>query len=311
MKRYSAFRFLDQQALRRSLAGTALSLLVAGSAPAAADIILLTNGKTLEGTLEEIGQDKVRVRLAYGSLSFSKDQIATVHPARTFEEILGESLQSLSPQDAQGRYQLARQARAEQSLTLYRKLLQEVVAIDPEHEGARRELGYVRHGGEWVTETQLHRLRGDVKFRGQWMAPQARDQILIAEAGRRQAAEERRQAQAEALRQRREAEAAARREAEALAEARPTAYAGGHVALLQPGCNSGVSVGNFGYGGIFGGYSTGPAFQPLQPFQPGLIQVPNQTYRYSVRQNIRVRPGRSPEPYVGYRADPPPQRRRR
>lgn len=290
------------------------ALLLCGSVPVAADIILLTNGKTLEGTLEELGNGKVRVRLAYGSLSFSQDQIATVHPARTFEEIVDETLADLDPGDAEGRYRLARQAHAEQSHTLYRRLLEEVVAIHPNHEPARRELGYFPHEGDWVTEEQLHALRGEVSFRGEWMTPQARDRILVAEAEARQSARDRSQARAEARQDQRQAELAARREAEAQAAAqaalRPVTYGG----FLQPGCNfgfgTGTSFGGTSFGGAWGSLAAGPAFQPLQPFQPGQIQVPNQIYRYSLRQTLRARPGHAPRPYVGYRGgDPLPPRR--
>lgn len=309
---------LGSALLRRLRAPSALGSLVlslailsgflpGSAAPAHGDIILLTNGKTLEGTLEELGNGKVRVRLAYGSLSLSQEQIATVHPARTFEDIVDETLESLAPDDAEGRYRLARQARAEQSDTLYRRLLEEVVAIDPDHEPARRELGFIPHDGEWLTEEQLHALRGEVSFRGEWMAPQTRDRILVAEAETREAARDRSEALSVALFEREKAEAAARREAQAAAHAgaQPAAYNG----ILEPGC--GFGFGNaFSFGGAWGSLAAGPAFQPLQPFQPGLIQVPNQTYRYSLHQTVRATPGRSPQPYVGYRADPPPPRRR-
>ncbi len=287
-----------------------LSVGLAG-APAWADIILLTNGKTLEGTLEELSNGKVRVRLGYGSLSLSREQIATVHRAHTLDEIIEDALEGLAPQDAQGRYRLARQAQEEHSLTLYRRLLEKVVAIDSDHEAARRELGYLPHDGTWVTEAQLHKLQGEVSFRGEWMAAQTRDQILIAEASGRRASEERRQAQFAAVHQRREAAAAAEREAETLA-ARPAGFS----STFQPGRSFGFASGAYGFGRIYGGYGGyggygyGPAYQPLQPFQPGQIQVPNQTYRYSFHQTFSARPGRGPRPYVGYRADPPPRRRR-
>jgi hypothetical protein len=53
----------------------------------------------------------------------------------------------------------------------YRKILE----ADPENEFARREMGYVRHQGKWLTKDEWHVAQGDVRYQGDWMSPAERD----------------------------------------------------------------------------------------------------------------------------------------
>ncbi len=67
----------------------------------------------------------------------------------------------LAPSDIDERYALAQQCRQEQAFSLERRLLEEIVLLAPEHAQARQELGFQRFGDRWVTENELHELRGD------------------------------------------------------------------------------------------------------------------------------------------------------
>ncbi len=285
------------------------------AAPGGADIIFLKNGKSLEGKAQDLGNGKVRVHLDSGSLRLSSDQIESIETAATLRDVLVERLRSLPANDAEGRFQLARLAAEEEGFTLSRRLLEEVVAIDPHHVGARQALGHLPHNGSWVTEEQLHLLRGEISFRGEWMAASTRDQILLREATLRAEEKNAQVARAEAREDARFQQQEERAAAQQQAELR-------HPGSLPATWSSPFYFGSGGYGfsqfGSFHGTGAFPysgygasSYQPLRPFQPGLIQVPNQQYRYHINQSLVLRPrGRQRAPAnFGYLKDPGARRR--
>lgn len=78
-------------------------------------------------------------------------------------------------------------------------LLQETVAANPDHEHARRDLGFHRVDGAWRTEREVKIAKGLIEFEGDWMTPQTKEGILLArtlEQERRRLEEERRRVEA-------------------------------------------------------------------------------------------------------------------
>jgi hypothetical protein len=49
---------------------------------------------------------------------------------------------------------------------------EKVVALSPDHVGARQSLGYVRHGKRWLTREESMKRKGLVKHDGTWMLPE-------------------------------------------------------------------------------------------------------------------------------------------
>ncbi|MCH9649078.1 MAG: hypothetical protein K0U98_12640 [Deltaproteobacteria bacterium] len=285
------------------------------SAPSGADIIFLKNGKSLEGKARDLGNGKVRVYLDSGSLKLPSDQIESIETAATLRDVLVERLRNLPHNDAEGRFQLALLAAEEEGFTLSRRMLEEVIAIDPQHAGARQALGHLPHNGSWVTEEQLHLLRGEISFRGEWMSGSTRDQILLREATLRAEEKNAQLARAEAREESRFQQQEERAAEERRAEFRdrgqlpatwssPFYFGNGSQGFSQFGSFHGA--GAFPYSG-YGASS----YQPLRPFQPGLIQVPNQQYRYHINQSLVLRPrGRQRAPAnFGYLKNPGARRR--
>jgi hypothetical protein len=240
--------------------------------PASADVIYLTNGRQVEGELLPLGNGKVRVRLASGSLTLRENQIAEVQKAHTPEEIAEEALAGLAPDDADGVVELAHWARGQGSFTLYRRLLREAVERDPDHGEARRALGYHRHEDRWVTEKEFRTLRGEVRFRGEWVSASTRDAILQREA-------EAVAARAETVRER-----IARGRTELAPEPRQQderrEAADGWDSAFGP-----VAYVHHGYGRY--GYGYGYA-QPLAPFRIGQIQLAHPGHHLYLRPIRRL-----------------------
>ena len=76
------------------------------------------------------------------------------------------------PDTLEGQWALAEWCR-EKNLRAQREIhLARVLDWDPDHEQARRLLGYFRHGDRWVTQEEMMTARGFVKYKGDWVLPE-------------------------------------------------------------------------------------------------------------------------------------------
>jgi len=105
----------------------------------------------------------------------------TMTPRETYEAWLA----TLKDDDKVGHLALAEYCKREKLSDEMRAEFAKVLKIDPDNERARKALGYVRSGDQWVTEDELNRSKGFVEFRGQWVSPEYKEQILREEAEKR------------------------------------------------------------------------------------------------------------------------------
>ncbi|MBE7462167.1 MAG: hypothetical protein HS116_01625 [Planctomycetes bacterium] len=168
--------------------GAAALLLALGLAPAAhADIVVLKNGKQLEGRVVE-KDDSVVVHLGYGSIVVKRDQIERIvkkeTPLDTYHERASELAKAHCgeapdrPAAARAWFELAGWC-GQQNLPRQREeALARVLSFDSGHEAARQALGYLKVGDRWVTGDERHEALGLVKHQGQWVTPEARDEAV-------------------------------------------------------------------------------------------------------------------------------------
>jgi tetratricopeptide (TPR) repeat protein len=127
----------------------AIALGLALPAAALADKVLLADGRVLVGRFV---QDDRGARVIQG------DQVQAVDPDSVLEiltsdqlaDILDQHLAEIDPTDLTSLAQLARQAQRDGLADQAQQLWLDILEIDPEHEVARRELGYVRLGRQWL-----------------------------------------------------------------------------------------------------------------------------------------------------------------
>lgn len=162
---------------------------------ALADEVVLKNGAVLEGLAKEEG-DKVVVEMDAGSMTLKRSDVSLIRKVAGPLQELEARLEK--PLDAEGNFQAATWAREKglvaRSTDLYRKVL----LMNPDHEGARKALGYTKHEGRWLTEEELLEAKGYVRHEGRWVTREERERLLEAEE-RRRLAELQRQAAEEAL----------------------------------------------------------------------------------------------------------------
>jgi hypothetical protein len=158
---------------RQLVAVTAVVVAAFSAAPAGADEVLLKNGFSLKGRVDERG-DQLVVHTPNGRVWVAKSQVAKLVERETDGEAFvrrrAALLEAETP-DLDARVRLAKWGIARGLHTAGRRELRDVLALDPGHAAARTALGFVRHEGVWVTPDEQKRLLGFVLDDGDWVTP--------------------------------------------------------------------------------------------------------------------------------------------
>ncbi|HUP21846.1 MAG TPA: hypothetical protein VNB06_02780 [Thermoanaerobaculia bacterium] len=147
-----------------------------------ADTIRLRNGNSLQGVARVLPNGDVAVHSAMGVWTVKASRVLEVVRSETVEERVAEALARTPPPGPQELFELALEVREEGSITLSLRLLERVVSIEPDHEGARRLLGQRRLDDRWVSEQEYRSARGEVLYRGQWVSSATAASALDLEA---------------------------------------------------------------------------------------------------------------------------------
>lgn len=93
---------------------------------------------------------------------------------------LGIRRSKVDGKDAEGRYRLGLWAKTNGLAADAVVLFHEAISANPDHEHARRALGYQKLQGQWVTDRELKTLQGLIEFEGDWMTPATKEAIVTA-----------------------------------------------------------------------------------------------------------------------------------
>ncbi|MCZ6603197.1 MAG: hypothetical protein O6952_09335, partial [Planctomycetota bacterium] len=105
---------------------------------------------TIEGTIVLEASGKLTIQTATGIRKIRIRDILSREKGESALDIYREKAGALGPRDAIGHYELGLWCK-EQGLAAEAKAeFQETIRFDRDHDGARRELGYVLRGGRWV-----------------------------------------------------------------------------------------------------------------------------------------------------------------
>jgi len=164
---------------------------------AGADLVYFHDGSVQEGKV--VHQDEQAVVVSYAlhggevQISYPAEKIERIEWKQTPQEVRREEyerlLANVDPDSAASWLALAQwcgqdKAFEEERRRAYRRVLD----IDPDNEAARAALGYVRHEGAWMTESDAMVARGYVLHNGQWVPGDQYADIVKAEAQRAEAA---------------------------------------------------------------------------------------------------------------------------
>lgn len=152
--------------------------------PAAADVVHLKTGRSIEGTTSP-GAKKgtLEVRKADGSVVVvSEADVVRVEKKENPASEIERRLKALPPGEIEPLLDLLAWAREKSLHREAKGIARRVLEIDPNHEAARKELGYVVYENKWILESELKKKKGLVRFRDEWMETAERDRRLLQEA---------------------------------------------------------------------------------------------------------------------------------
>lgn len=148
------------------------------ASPALADEVILRNGSVFTGVVREEG-DRVTIQMDYGSMSFRKIDVREVR--RTEDPLKELEVRTQKASEPKDYYELALWARDRGLKGRSDELLAKVLSLDPEHEAARKSLGYEKFQGQWLRGDELMVARGFIKHRGKWLQKDTVEQLLAQE----------------------------------------------------------------------------------------------------------------------------------
>lgn len=168
----------------KRLVTTALGCILL-TAVARADVVVLKDGRQIEGTVIEQTDQRVVIQTRFGINEFSAAEVERVDRKATPQEEF-KSRRASAEGDAKALYELYLWAQGNGLKGEAKRVLRDVIEIDPDHENARKLLGYVRHDGEWMTakekasreaaaEQKAKEGQGFVRYRGEWITPEEKE----------------------------------------------------------------------------------------------------------------------------------------
>lgn len=159
-----------------------LFLLIAVAAlawPASADIIHYTDGRQLEGVIVARTADVLTVETSFGTIDVPLSKVASIEEKLTPRQELEQQRAGIANDDAPALFVLAQWAADQKLRKESRALMAEVLAADPDHEGANLALGRVQVDGRWFEPDEVQayldqveaerRAQGLVLYEGEWI----------------------------------------------------------------------------------------------------------------------------------------------
>lgn len=128
-------------------------VLLAGSA--AADTVWRRDGRKVEGDIIEQNDEHVVVQTKFGVVTIPRSEVLRIEEGLTRAQQFRERWKEVDRSDLVALEDLAAWCRENGLSREARKVYREILKIEPDHEEARRVLGYVRVDGEWKTKREL------------------------------------------------------------------------------------------------------------------------------------------------------------
>jgi hypothetical protein len=165
-----------------------LVLLGAGAAVARADVVHLKEGGTLEGKVVAEDATTVTLDTRFGRQVLERSRIERIEKKPTAEEEIAEREAKLKPGTPDEWFALAEFAGKKGLKRERERLLDKVLALDPDHEAANLAKGRVRYEGRWMTPAErdalvkaadeaAKRAKGLVEYEGRWVTPQEKEHL--------------------------------------------------------------------------------------------------------------------------------------
>lgn len=148
----------------------ALVALAGFAGVAAADIVVLKDGRKLEGRAEKRDDGTVILRTLHGEATLAGAEVARIEPKRHLIDEHAERAAAVAADDAEGQLGLARWCLAHEWRRQAQVHAQHVVNVDPHNHAARTILDHTILDGRWMPRAEALAAQGLVQYRGTWMS---------------------------------------------------------------------------------------------------------------------------------------------
>ncbi len=151
-----------------------LASVVVEAAPVVEEFVLKDGGRVTGELLnpKEVPRQSFRIKTASGAvISLAPSAVAQKRTRRP-EEVEYEKIWPRYADTVEGQWAIAEWCRQHTLLDQRKRHLERILELDPNHEKARRALGYFEHQGEWTTQEKRMSELGYVWQDGQWRLPQ-------------------------------------------------------------------------------------------------------------------------------------------
>ncbi len=157
-------------------------LLLLLPALALADEVYLKGAGKLSGKVVEERDGTVMVDVGDGVVGVPASRIDRIVKGPSPLDEYQTRAKALQPNDTRSWRNLGHWAEQQGLFRQSKEAYQHVLQTAPDDLEARAALGYVQHGGKWVTEEESYAARGFVQYNGAWMSPEQAQAEQAAEA---------------------------------------------------------------------------------------------------------------------------------
>ncbi|MFH1421308.1 MAG: DUF1570 domain-containing protein [Planctomycetota bacterium] len=151
-------------------------LVIAASSVSLAETIYMKNGRKIEGQVIKETMDKLIVKTKFGEVELDKMEIDRIDREKSPVELYEEKAKKCGTADEH--YKLAVWCKENSLEREMNKEFEKVIELSPDHENARKELGYQKHEGKWLTEDEIMESKGLIKWQGTWIPEEEYQNML-------------------------------------------------------------------------------------------------------------------------------------
>lgn len=146
-----------------------------------ADIVHLKNGGKIEGIVRVRGDRYVVTTDKNIEVEIPIKDVLSVEVTKTHRDVYREKRARIGEGDLKGLLELAKWCEEAGLESEARATYESIIRLDPDHEAARRALGFVRVGDAWLTGEEARPHLGLVKHRGRWVTPEEKANLEAEE----------------------------------------------------------------------------------------------------------------------------------
>lgn len=175
-------RIQKNQAFVALMAAMTFFAFASNGSTASADVLVMKNGSRLEGEIVDQKDGLLKVKVNESAfVEVQAVQVVKIIKKMTRWQELAKRRALIKEGDVEALFELSKWCKKNFLAKDGRRICQEIIALKPDHLGARAVLGYVKSSGQWILEKDFYKAKGYVRYKGRWIPKEeaAREKLKI------------------------------------------------------------------------------------------------------------------------------------